>query len=269
MKIGFIGAGNMAKAIFAGIKKSNIIDKNDVYVNSRTQESLNVVNSDYGFNIDINVHDVVKNAKDIIFICVKPQVIDFVASDIKNDLSKDQIIVSIVAGKTRAYLREHFGTENVIRIMPNTPCLVGAGISAVTYDASVFENDSLNQKLKEVLKIVAAMGEYEVVEEKYIDAITQVSGASPAWIFMMIEALADGGVLCGLPRNMAYRFAENAVYGSGALAKEKNLHPGILKDMVTSPAGTTIEGVKVLEDKGFRGAIIDAVVAAYMKTKKL
>lgn len=270
MKIGFIGAGNMAKAIFAGIKKSDIVDKNDVYVNSRTQESLNVVNSDYGYNINLDVHDTVKKAKDIIFICVKPQVIDYVASDIKNDISKDQVIVSIVAGKTRAYLREHFGTENVIRIMPNTPCLVGAGISAVTYDAALFEkNPSLKEKLSEVLKIVRAMGDFEIVEEKYIDAITQVSGASPAWIFMMIEALADGGVECGMPRDMAYKFAKNAVYGSGKLAIEKNLHPGILKDMVTSPAGTTIEGVRVLEEKGFRGAVIDAVLAAYNKSIKL
>lgn len=272
MKIGFIGAGNMANAIFAGIKKSNIMDVKDIYVNSRTKASIDKVSLNYGFNITLDAHEVVKNAPDIVFICVKPQVIDYVASDIKSDIGKNQVIVSIAAGKTLEYLREHFGTKNVIRIMPNTPCLVGAGISAVTYEKIIFEdkkNEDLNNKLKEVLKIVSAMGEYEIVEEKYIDAITQVSGASPAWIFMLIEALADGGVLCGMPRDMAYRFASNAVLGSGKLAVDKNVHPGILKDQVTSPAGTTIEGVKVLEDKGFRGAIIDAVVAAYNKAIKL
>lgn len=270
MKIGFVGAGNMANAIFAGIKKSNILDPKDVFVNSRTRESIDKVSLNYGYNITLDVHEVVREASDIIFICVKPQVIDYVASDMKSEIKKDQVIVSIVAGKTREYLSEHFGTKNVIRIMPNTPCLVGAGISAVTYDKNIFEkDDNLNKKLSEVLKIVEAMGEYEIVEEKYIDAITQVSGASPAWIFMLIEALADGGVLCGMPRDMAYKFAANAVYGSGKLAKDKYIHPGILKDMVTSPAGTTIEGVRVLEEKGYRGALIDAVVAAYNKTKKI
>lgn len=269
MKIGFIGAGNMAKAIFAGMEKSNQFNKNDIFVNSRTKETLDFVSKNFGYNIDLDVNQVVKSATDIIFICVKPQIIDSIATNIKANIGTNQVVVSIAAGKTLDYLRDHFGTNNVIRIMPNTPCLVGAGMSAVSYDKTIFETPLLSKKLDEVLKIVNAMGDYEVVDEKYIDVITQVSGASPAWIFMLIEALADGGVLCGMPRDMAYKFASNAVYGAGKLAKDKNIHPGILKDMVTSPAGTTIEGVKVLEEKGFRGALIDAVVVAYNKTKKI
>ncbi|MBR1844517.1 MAG: pyrroline-5-carboxylate reductase, partial [Lachnospiraceae bacterium] len=130
-----------------------------------------------------------------------------------------------------------------------------------------------NKKFDMVLEIMRSCGEAEVVDEKYINAITQVSGASPAWIFMMIEALADGGVECGLTRDLAYKFAMNAVYGSGKLAVEKyeddKTHPGVLKDMVTSPAGTTIEGVRVLEENGFRGAIIDAVLQSYSRSLEL
>ena len=269
MKIGFIGCGNMTKAILTGIYNSNIISKKDIYVSNRTKEKLDVIKDEFGYNTSTDNATVIKNAKDILFICVKPQVFDTISSDLKKSISKNQLIVSIMAGKTISYLQKSLSTKNIIRVMPNTPSLVGAGISAVAGSKEALKS----KHYKEVLNILKAIGEVVETQEKYINAITQVSGASPAWVFMMIEALADGGVKCGLTRDMAYKFATNAVYGSGKLAVDKynenKTHPAVLKDMVTSPGGTTIEGVKVLEEKGFRGAIIDAVIKAYQRGLEL
>ena len=269
LKIGFIGAGNMAGAILTGLSKTHISKDNQIFVSNRSKEKLDILNKKYGFKTSIDNSYVLKNAKDIIFICVKPQVFAEIAPSLKKSISSSQMIVSIMAGKTIEYLEKVLGTKNIVRVMPNTPSLVNAGISAVCASDKV----KRDIKFEVVCDIMKCCGDIEVVDEKYIDAITQVSGASPAWIFMMIEALADGGVECGLPRDMAYKFAMNAVYGSGKLALDKykkdKTHPGVLKDMVTSPAGTTIEGVRVLEENGFRGALIDAVLQSYSRAKEL
>ena len=269
MKIGFIGCGNMARAILTGIYNSNIISKSDVYVSNRTKEKLDIIKSELGYNTFIDNRVVVKNAKDILFICVKPQVFDTISSDLKKTITKNQLIVSVMAGKTIDYLKKKLGTKNIIRVMPNTPALVGAGISAVSTNKEALKS----KYYKKVLEILKALGEVVETKEEYINAITQVSGASPAWIFMMIEALADGGVKCGLTRDMAYKFAMHAVYGAGKLAIEKydkdKTHPAVLKDMVTSPGGTTIEGVKVLEENAFRGIVIEAVEKSYQRSLEL
>ena len=269
MKIGFIGAGNMATAILQGINKSKVIDKNDIYVSNPSNAKLDYIHKNFGFNTTNNNDEIIKKCNDVVFICVKPQIFDEISSSIKKSLSKNQIVVSIMAGKTIEYISKSLGTKNVVRVMPNTPCLVGAGISAVSASEKV-KNDN---RFKVIFDILKGTGDAVIVEEKYINAITQISGASPAWIFMMIEALSDGGVLCGMPRDMAYKFAMSSVYGSGKLALDKysenKIHPGALKDMVTSPAGTTIEGVRVLEENGFRGAIIDAVLQSYSRALEL
>ena len=269
MKIGFIGAGNMASAILSGLYKDGRYNKNDIVVSNRSREKLDAIKEKFGYKVSQKNAEVIKNSKDVVFICVKPQVFDEISNEIKKSLSKNQLVVSILAGKTIEYLQKKLGIKNVIRVMPNTPALVGAGISAV----AASNEAKKNPKYVEIIKMLKVIGEVAEVDEKYINAITQVSGASPAWIFMMIEALADGGVECGLTRDMAYKFATNAVYGSGKLAVEKynenKTHPGVLKDMVTSPAGTTIEGVRVLEENGFRGSIIDAVLQSYSRSLEL
>ena len=269
MKIGFIGAGNMARAILTGIYKSDILNSKDIFVSNRSAEKLESIKKSFGYNVSSDNSYVIKNAKDVIFICVKPQIFDQIAKDLKKSIGKKQLVVSIMAGKTIDYLQKTLGTKNVVRVMPNTPCLVAAGISAVSASKEALKD----KNYKEVIDVLKTIGEVAEVEEKYINAITQVSGASPAWIFMLIEALSDGGVECGLPRELAYKFAMSAVYGSGKLALDKynenKTHPGVLKDMVTSPAGTTIEGVRVLEENGFRGAIIDAVMQSYSRSLEL
>lgn len=269
MKIGFIGYGNMAGAIINGLAKTSVIKENEIFISNRSIEKLEGLDQKYGFKISSDNSFVIKNAKDILFICVKPQVFDEIAPALKKSIGKNQLVVSIMAGKTIDYLKKSLGTKNIVRVMPNTPSLVGAGISAISAD----DKTKKDKKFDLILDILKSTGEVEIVDEKYLSAITQVSGASPAWIFMMIEALADGGVECGLPRDVAYKFAMNAVYGSGKLAKDKykenKTHPGVLKDMVTSPAGTTIEGVRVLEENGFRGAVIDAVLQSYSRSLEL
>lgn len=269
MKLGFIGAGNMANAILTGLFKSKVCNPNDVFVSNKSEGKLNLIKKKFSINVSTDNLTVFKNASDVVFICVKPQVFDNISSELKNAISKNHLIVSIMAGKSIEYLQNALDTKNIIRVMPNTPSLIGAGISAIASSKEALESEHY----KDVINILKGIGEVVEVEEKYIDAITQVSGASPAWVFMMIEALADGGVVCGLPRDLAYKFATNAVYGSGKLAtlkyNEDKTHPAVLKDMVTSPGGTTIEGVRVLEEKDFRGAIIDAVLAAYARSKQL
>ena len=269
MRVGFIGAGNMAHAILSGIAKSKVLNCKDIFISNRSKEKLDDLKVTFGFNVSTDNSYVLKNAKDVLFICVKPQVFDSISKGLKKIIGKKQLVVSIMAGKTIEYLQKSLGTKNIVRIMPNTPCLVGAGISAVSASKEAIKD----KNYKEVLNVLKTIGEVVEVEEKYINAVTQVSGASPAWIFMMIEALSDGGVECGLPRDLAYKFAMNAVYGSGKLALDKyaenKTHPGVLKDMVTSPAGTTIEGVRVLEENGFRGAIIDAIMQSYSRSLEL
>ena len=269
MKIGFIGAGNMANALMTGIQYNENIAKDDIYVADNDSDKLSHITKNYGFNVSNSNDEVIKNAKDILFLCIKPQVFDEIASELKKSIGNDQIVVSIMAGKSIGFLSEKLSTENVVRVMPNTPCLVRAGICAVATNDTIKKD----KRFDVILSILRGAGEAEVVDERYINAITQVSGASPAWVFMMIEALADGGVECGMSRDMAYKFATNAVYGSGKLAvakyNESKTHPGVLKDMVTSPAGTTIEGVRILEENGFRGAIIDAVLASYARSLEL
>ena len=269
MKLGFLGAGNMAHAILEGIFNTNSINSKDVFVSNRGIERLEIIRNKYHFNTTVDNLELIKNAKDVLFICVKPQIFDTISTGIKKSISKNQLVVSIMAGKTIEYIQKSLGTKNVVRVMPNTPSIVGAGISAIAASKEGLKN----KNYKEVINVFKSVGEVVEVEERYINAITQVSSSSPAWVFMMIEALADGGVECGLTRDMAYKFATNAVYGAGKLATIKysknKVIPAALKDMAASPGGTTIEGIRVLEENGFRGAIIDAVMQAYTRSLEL
>ena len=180
-------------------------------------------------------------------------------------VKEGQILVSIAAGKTLAWLKEKFGKDQkIIRTMPNTPALVGEGITGVCPDDLVTE-----EEINQVLTILGSFGKAAVVTEPVLDIVGAVSGSSPAFVFMFIEAMADGAVAEGMPRKQAYEFAAQAVLGSAKMVLETGLHPGSLKDMVCSPGGTTIEGVNVLEKEGMRSAVMDAVRACIAKTRKL
>ena len=179
------------------------------------------------------------------------------SQNIKDIVNENKLIITIAPGKTLAWLEEQFGKKlKIVRTMPNTPAMVGEGMTAACPNELVTEED-----MKLALEILDSFGKTEVVPERMIDAVVAVSGSSPAYVYMMIEAMADAAVAEGMPRAQAYKFAAQAVYGSAKMVLETGKHPGELKDMVCSPAGTTIEAVRVLEKEGFRSALIEAMKA--------
>lgn len=259
--IGFIGCGNMGSAILEGILQSKIAKKSDVFVSCRSKDSKNRIEEEFGVKVIDNI-DVVKNS-DIIFLAVKPNVFPDVIDEIKDEIKiKNPLVISIAAGMTIERIEKLFGTQlRLVRTMPNTPALVGAGMSALCANENVEKSDK-----DKVLEIFESFGEAEFVSEKLMDAVIGVSGSSPAYIYMLIEAMADGAVMAGMPRHQAYKFAAQSVMGSAKMVLETGIHPGELKDAVCSPGGTTIAGVSKLEEKGFRDAIISAEKACIEKS---
>ena len=257
MKIGFIGSGNMGGAIVGGIVNGKIASPADILISDKNSDALANTNAEYGVNTTTVNKEVAKNS-DILFLCI-------IIDEIKGSVSEDTVIVSIVAGQSIEAITDAFGKKiKLIRVMPNTPVLVGEGMSALTPNENVTEDEA-----KTVLAIFNSFGKGEIVTENLMDAVTAASGSSPAYVFMMIEAMADAAVMGGLPRSQAYTFAAQAVMGSAKMVLETGKHPGELKDMVCSPAGTTIEAVATLEQDGFRNSIIDAMSACMNKSKDM
>ncbi|MBR1470530.1 MAG: pyrroline-5-carboxylate reductase [Lachnospiraceae bacterium] len=263
MKIGFIGMGNMAGAMIGGLLKNGLVKAEEIYGADVSEQMVQKRAEEYGIHAGTDNRAVVA-AADYLVLAVKPQ---YAAEAIKGfrDLLKDQVVISIMAGKTLAWLGEALGSGvKCVRCMPNTAALVGAAITAATPNEKVTE-----EELKTALAILQSFGTASVVPERLMDAVVGVSGSAPAYVFMFIEAMADAAVEEGMPRTQAYEFAAQAVYGSAKLMIETGKHPGELKDMVCSPAGTTIAAVRVLEEAGFRGAVIDAVEAATERSREL
>ena len=253
-KIGFIGCGNMGKAILTGIISSNEISKENIIVSTKSIESRNNIENEFKIKATLNSNEVAKFS-DILFLAVKPNIFRDVLLDIKDNISKDTIVISIAAGISIADMEEWLGDNyKIVRTMPNTPALVGEAISAICQNKNITE-----EELREVCNIFNMFGKYEILEEKYFHGFIALCGSSPAYVFMFIEAMADAAVKLGIPRNKAYKMAEQAILGSAKLALETGKHPAELKDMVCSPAGTTIEAVTELENGGFRGTIIKAL----------
>jgi len=264
MKLGFIGCGNMATAMIGGIIKNNIVSKEDIIGSDTFAPSLEKLHNDFGIQVTSDNIEVVKQVE-ILFLAVKPQYYAGVIASIKDVVKEDQIIVTIAPGKTLTWLQEQFGKPvKIIRTMPNTPALVGEGITGVCHNEQVSIED-----LEEVCSILKSFGLVETVTEDLMDVVVSTSGSSPAYVFMFIEAMADAAVSDGMPRNKAYIFAAQAVLGSAKMVLETGKHPGELKDMVCSPGGTTIEAVRVLEEKGFRSAVFEAMKACTKKAKGL
>ena len=256
MKLGFIGTGNMATAIIGGLLSKGIAESGDIIGSARTEEHRKKAEDSLKIRMTADNAEVVRESE-ILFLCVKPQMIEGVINEIKDEVRQDQLIISIIAGKSIAWFENAFGKKiRLIRTMPNTPALVGEGMTAAVMGENVSEDE------KELaLKLLGACGQVEIVTEKLMDAVVAVSGSSPAYIFILIEAMADAAVSEGMPRAQAYKFAAQAVLGSAKMALESGRHPAELKDMVCSPAGTTIEAVRVLEERGFRSSIIEAMKA--------
>lgn len=259
---GFIGSGNMGSALAIAASKS--IDPKKIAVSDHSSEKAEVLAETIGA-VSTDNAEIVKESK-YIFLGVKPQMLKKLFKEIAPLLAKrtdEFILVTMAAGTSIDQIAEFAGSSYpTIRIMPNTPVSIGCGI--ILFSANESVNDTT-----EFCDIMKMSGTIDEIPESLIDAASCVTGCSPAWIYMFIEALADGGVKCGLPRAKAIGYACDALIGSAELVKKSGKHPGQLKDEVTSPGGTTIAGVHALEKKSFRGTVMDAVTAAYDKTLNL
>lgn len=263
MKIGFIGNGNMGGAIIGGILEHQLVQPKDIIVSDINESGLKLSAEKYGINIST---DNKKAAEaEILFLAVKPNVVYGVIEEIRSVITDKTLIISIVAGQTLEKLEKAFDKNiKLIRVMPNTPALVGEAMSGIAPNKNVSEEEK-----NTVLDIFNNIGKGEFVEEYMMDAVTGISGSSPAYVFMLIEAMADAAVQGGLPRAKAYTFAAQAVLGSAKMVLDTGKHPGELKDMVCSPSGTTIDAVAVLESENFRGAIMKAIKACIEKSKSI
>ena len=260
-KVGFIGCGNMASAIIGGLKKNADIAAGEIIVADALEGALEKAKSELG--VDTGDNKIVAAASDILFLSVKPQYYEDVINEIKNVIPVNQVIITIAPGKTLNWLGERLGSDKkIIRTMPNTPALVGEGITGVCKNENVTD-----EEFSYAMSLLSSFGMAEAIDETLMDVCVSVSGSSPAYVFMFIEAMADAAVADGMPRASAYKFAAQAVLGSAKMVLETGKHPGELKDMVCSPAGTTIEAVRVLEEKGFRSAVIEAMKACTKKAK--
>ena len=262
MKIGFIGCGNMATSIIKGIIRKQIIDAENIIASAKTKATLDRVQKELGVKVSTDNLEVTENS-DILVLAVKPQYYPEVIVQIEDVVRKEQIVISIAPGKTLDWLQEQFGgSVRLVRTMPNTPALVGEGMTGACRNEYVTDEDYAT-----VLQILGSFGEVETIPENLMDVCVSVSGSSPAYIYILIEAMADGAVADGMPRAQAYKFAAQSVLGSAKMVLETGKHPGELKDQVCSPGGTTIEAVRVLEEKGFRSSVIEAMKACVRKAR--
>jgi len=260
-----IGSGNMGFALMKGASTGTNIFFSDI----NTERALITAESIGARVLESNLEAAQRG--DFIFLAVKPQVLASVLGEIapvlkkRTDSGDPPVLVSMAAGWTISKIQSAIRAKlPVVRIMPNTPALIGRGMIALSASPEVPQ-----EKISEIENFIGNAGFVDRLDEHYLDAVTALSGSGPAYVYLFIEALADGGVLAGLPRDKALRYAAQTVLGAAAMVQETGKHPGELKDMVTSPGGTTIEGVTVLEERAFRGAVIDAVEAAWKRSLEL
>lgn len=264
--IGFIGAGNMGSAIIGGIVGAKLYNAGDIVVYDKSTDAANKCCEKFNVRM-MSSSAMAAEQADILFLAVKPNVLYSAIDEIKSSVKPDAVVVSIAAGQSIEKIEKAFSKKlKLMRVMPNTPALAGEAMSALSPNAELEKN---TDDMQEIVKIFESFGRAEIVAEKLMDTVTGVSGSSPAYVFMFIEAMADAAVMGGMPRQQAYTFAAQSVLGSAKLMLDTNKHPGELKDMVCSPSGTTIEAVRVLEEKGFRSAVIEAVSACIEKSKQL
>jgi pyrroline-5-carboxylate reductase len=260
----FLGTGNMAEALLKGLLRDGTATAEEIVCAEPRPERREEIANQYGVEVTSD-NRAAAAAADLILLSVKPQVIDAVLKEIAPAVDGRKLVVSIAAGvPLSALARRLAGGTRLIRTMPNTPALVGAGATAIARGPHATDAD-----LAATRALFEAVGSVVEVEEALLDAVTGLSGSGPAYVFLAIEALADGGVKAGLPRAVAMALAAQTVMGAARLVLETGQHPGVLKDQVTSPGGTTIAGVQALEARGFRAALMEAVEAAARRSREL
>ncbi len=263
-KIGVIGAGKIGAAIARGVLCGGLVTKEQVMASDVSESLTRALNAEFGIATTPD-NGALCDFADIVIVAVKPQIVDGVAREIGGKLGSEKLLVSVAAGVPISRIEVNLApAARVVRVMPNLPCVVGAGAAAYAGGLHATPAD-----LEHVGAILNSFGVAVPVEEKSLDAVTGLSGSGPAYVFLFIEALADGGVQAGLARDVALKLALQTVYGAARMALESSKHPGELKDEVASPGGTTIAGIYALEQKGFRGTVMDAVVKATERSKEL
>lgn len=261
-KVGFIGAGKMAESIARGVVKSGILPASRIRT-AHSGSARRTAFESIGVTVFDNNTQVVEDS-DVIIFSVKPQVVKNVVSQLKPILSEKKLLVSVAAGVKLKDLQEWAGQGRFIRVMPNTPSAVGEAATVITLGEKATTEDG-----ELISQLFGAIGKVWKADEKLFDAVTGLSGSGPAYVFLAIEALADGGVAAGLPRELALGLASQTVLGAASMVSGMGKHPGQLKDDVASPGGTTIAGIHKLEKSGFRGILMNAVVAAAKRSKEL
>lgn len=263
LTVGFIGGGAMAEALTAGITGQQVVKPDNIYISDHKQSRCEALRNQYGVNAMVGAESFAAEM-DVLVLAIKPQVAQAAMDEVKGLVRPGTIVVSIVAGLTLSVLEQNFPGQPVVRVMPNTPLAVGAGMSAYACGKRTTKGDA-----SVVQELLSAAGEAVQVQEAAMDAVTGLSGSGPAYGFLMIDALSDGGVAAGLKRDVATKLAAQTLLGAAKMVLATGKHPDVLRDQVTSPAGTTIAGVRVLEQQGLRGALIDAVLAATEKSREL
>jgi len=255
-QLGFIGGGAMAEALIRGIIKANLVQPRQITVNDIATSRLEYLSNSLAVNVNTSSISVAEKS-DIIFLCVKPHVIPSALKTIASVVSASQIVVSIAAGICIETLENYLPNAAIIRVMPNTPIAVSEGMSAIALGhKATAETGEL------ISTIFSSSGRSIIVDEYAMNAVTGLSGSGPGYGFVIIDALADAGVRVGLPRQSAITLAAQTLLGAAKMVLETGEHPAKLRDMVTSPGGTTIAGIHILEQQGVRAALIDAVIAA-------
>ena len=263
--LGFIGAGKMGKALINSIINNKIVSPANINVTVKNTDRLKVLHNELGLQGYSSISSLARNSN-IIFLAVKPQDMSQVLDELKSEIKRDtHLIVSVAAGISINFIEGYLGKDvPIVRLMPNTPCLIGEGVIAVAPSQKVSSNN-----LQKVLDIISAMGLVITVEEKHMDAVTGLSGSGPGYVYKIIESLADGGVAAGLPKSLALNIATQTLYGTAKMVQETKEHPTVLKDMVLSPGGTTITGLLELDKEGVPYGLSQAVIAAAKRAKDL
>lgn len=264
IKLGFIGTGNMGSALIRGITDSGLLKPKDIYITDIDVEKATKLCEDTGVGFRKNNSELVE-VSDIIILAVKPNIVDIALSHCKDKFDTEKILVSVAAGvPIRKYKGIIGENKKIIRVMPNTPALVSEGMTLLSPCAKVTDDE-----LKTIRNLFNCVGKTEILDESLMSEVIALTSSSPAYIFILIEAMSDAAVLSGIPRPLSYKLAAQAIMGSAKMVLETGKHPGELKDQVCSPAGTTIAAVASLEKNAFRSTMIQAMNACTKRAREL
>jgi len=263
-QIGFVGGGNMAEALLAGLLRQGLTTPDRVVVSDPLASRQELLGREFGVVVTADNQAAVRGA-DIVVLCVEPQVLDDVLAELAPSLQSHPLVISVAAGYPLSRIQAKLtGATRLVRAMPNTPSAIGVGVTALSSAAGLSASDRQAAE-----RLFESVGTVVVVEERLMDAVTGLSGSGPAYVFAMVEALADGGVLAGLPRATAQQLAAQTVAGAARMVLGEGEHPAVLKDRVASPGGTTIAGLSRLEQGRLRATLISAVEAATQRSQEL